>query len=69
MFDTIYLWALIPLALLNLGLVIYCLTDWLKRKDFRYPGRWFWLIVFALFQYIGPVLYIVFVKNHDSNQV
>lgn len=66
-FKIIYLWGLIPLVLINLGLVLYCLADWLKRKEFRWMGKWAWLALFACIQFIGPVLYIVLIRNNDNH--
>ena len=68
-FELMYLWGIIPLALINIGLILYCLSDWLKRKEFKWMSKWGWLVLFVCFQFIGPVLYIVLIKNHDDNQV
>jgi len=66
-FDPMYLWGIIPLALINIGLIIYCLSDWLNRKEFKWMGQWGWLVLFVCFQFIGPVLYIVLIKNNDNH--
>lgn len=68
-FDSTYLWAFIPILLIEIGLIIYCLTDWLKREKFRWMNKWIWLAIFVFVQIIGAILYILLVKNHDDNQV
>lgn len=68
-FDSTYLWAFIPILLIEIGLIIYCLTDWLKREKFRWMSKWIWLALFVFVQIIGAILYILLVKNHDDNQV
>ena len=64
-----YLWGIIPLLLINLGLILYCLTDWLKRTEFRWMNKWAWLALFVFIQFFGPVIYIVLIKNHDDHQL
>lgn len=67
--DTTYLWAFIPILFIEIGLIAYCLIDWLKRDKFRLMNKWIWLLVFVFIQIIGAILYILLVKNHDDNQV
>jgi hypothetical protein len=67
--ETTYLWALIPILLIEIALIAYCLIDWLKRDKFRWFNKWIWLLIFVFIQIIGAILYILLVKNHDDNQV
>jgi len=62
-----YLWAAIPLALINLSLILYCLIDWLKRNEFKLMDKWAWLAIFVFIQFIGPILYIILIKNNDDH--
>ena len=64
-----YLWGIIPLAIIQLGLVLYCLLDWLKRKQFRWMNKWAWLVLFVCINFIGSILYIVLIKNSDDNKL
>ncbi|OFY36125.1 MAG: hypothetical protein A2W91_04895 [Bacteroidetes bacterium GWF2_38_335] len=66
-FDAMYLWAAIPLALINLSLILYCLIDWLKRNEFKLMDKWAWLAIFVFIQFIGPILYIILIKNNDDH--
>lgn len=49
---------LIPLFLVQLGLMIAALMDLIKRKETRGP-KWIWVLVIVLVNMIGPVLYFV----------
>lgn len=64
---TTYLWAFIPILLIEIGLILYCLMDWLKRDTFRWMNKWLWLAIFVFIQIIGAILYILLVKNHDDH--
>jgi hypothetical protein len=65
--DTKLIIAVIPLVLINLGLIIWCLVDWIKRKHFRFLNKWVWLAIFIFIQYIGPVLYLVIGRDHEND--
>ena len=66
-FKAMYLWGIIPLVLINLGLILYCLVDWLKRKEFKWVDKWVWLALFVFIQFIGPVLYILLIRKNDDH--
>jgi heme/copper-type cytochrome/quinol oxidase subunit 4 len=65
--DMMYLWGIIPLVIIQLGLILYCLLDWLKRKQFRWMSKWVWLVLFVCINFIGAILYIILIKNSDDN--
>ncbi len=65
--DTKLIIAVIPLVLINLGLIVWCLIDWIKRKHFRFLDKWVWLPVFIFIQYIGPVLYLIIGRDHEND--
>ncbi len=67
--TTELLWALIPLIILNLVLIIICFLDWLKRENFRYLPKYAWLLVFLFVNLIGSVLYLTLAKGDDSNKM
>jgi hypothetical protein len=68
-FEMMYLWGIIPMVLIEFGLILYCLLDWLKRKEFRWMNKWGWLALFVCISFFGAVLYIVLIKSHDDNQL
>jgi hypothetical protein len=65
--DVKLILALIPLVLINYGLVAWCIIDWAKRKKFRYFKKWIWFLIFILFQYIGPVFYLIIGRDHEND--
>lgn len=58
--------AVLPLLVINLGLVAICLVDWLRRTSYRVLNKWTWLAVFVLVQIIGPVLYLVLGRSDEE---
>jgi len=65
--DSKMLLAIIPLALINVSLIIWCLTDWFKREKFKYLPKLAWLFIVLFIQFIGPVTYLTLGRNHDSH--
>jgi Phospholipase_D-nuclease N-terminal len=53
-----YLLFLIPLVLLQLGLMIFCLVDLARREKTRGP-KWLWAIIIVLGELLGPVVYLL----------
>jgi hypothetical protein len=52
------MWLLIaPLAILQLGLMIFALVDWMRRPRTRYLDRRVWLAIIVILSIIGPVAY------------
>ena len=49
---------LIPVLLLELGLMIFALVD-LSRRDRVNGPKWVWALVIILVQIIGPIIYFV----------
>ncbi len=57
-----YLPLLIPIALLQLGLLIAALVDILKREKTKGP-KWVWIIVVVCVNLLGPIIYFIFGRN------
>jgi DMSO reductase anchor subunit len=53
-----YLPLLVPLIVIQLGLMIFALVDILRREKTRGP-KWLWIVVVVLGEMIGPILYFV----------
>lgn len=53
-----YLPLLIPLLLLELGLVIYCLVDLARREQTRGP-KWLWAVIIVVGSLWGPIVYLL----------
>lgn len=50
---------LVPIALLELGLMIFALLDLIRRERTKGP-KWAWALVIVLINFIGPLVYLVF---------
>ncbi|MBN1485781.1 MAG: PLDc N-terminal domain-containing protein [Chloroflexia bacterium] len=55
---TQYIPLLIPLVVIQLGLMVWALLDLLKRPTTRGP-KWVWIIVIVVVNIIGPLVYFV----------
>jgi hypothetical protein len=49
---------LIPIVLLQLGLMAYALVDLSRRERTRGP-KWAWALIILFISLIGPVIYLV----------
>jgi len=54
-----YLPYLIPLIVIQLGLLVFALLDLLKRERTRGP-KWMWIIIIIFVNIFGPVAYLLF---------
>ena len=49
---------LIPIVLLQLGLMVFALVDLIRRERTKGP-KWVWTLVIIFVNLIGPVVYLV----------
>jgi len=49
---------LIPIAIIQLGLMIWALIDLARRERTKGP-KWVWVLVIVLINLIGPIVYFV----------
>ncbi|HUW14100.1 MAG TPA: PLD nuclease N-terminal domain-containing protein [Anaerolineae bacterium] len=49
---------LIPIVLLQLGLMVFALVDLVRRERTKGP-KWIWALVVVFVNLIGPVIYLV----------
>lgn len=54
-----YLLLIIPIALLQLGLMIAALIDLAKREKTKGP-KWVWILVIVFGEIIGSLIYFIF---------
>jgi hypothetical protein len=59
-----YLPLLIPLVVIQLGLMIAGLVDLIKREKTRGP-KWVWYLVVIFVNMIGPILYFVIGREEE----
>ncbi len=53
-----YLALLIPIILLQLGLMIFALIDLVRREKTRGP-KWLWVLIIIFGQLLGPIIYFL----------
>lgn len=56
---------LVPLIVLQLGLMVYCLVDLSRREKVKYLPKWGWALIIILGELVGPVVYL-FVGRSES---
>ena len=57
-----YLPLIIPIILLELGLMIAALVDIIRREKTKGP-KWVWIIVVVVFNLLGPIIYFIFGRD------
>ena len=62
---TRYLPLVIPLVIIQLGLVVIALWDLIKRQETRGP-KWIWVLVILFVNFIGPIVYLVVGRQDES---
>lgn len=56
---------LIPLVLVELGLLAFALHDLVKRKRVRGGNKWVWGIIIVVVEFFGPILYFVLGREEE----
>jgi hypothetical protein len=59
-----YIPLLVPIILLELGLMVFALIDLSNRTATRGP-KWAWIGVIVLFNLIGPIAYLLFGRQEE----
>ena len=65
---TRYLPFLIPLAVIELGLMVAALIHILTHKTYRVGNRALWVILSILINIIGPVLYFCVGRSDEEGE-
>jgi len=55
----------LPLAILQVGLMVFALADWVRRPQTRYLNRWVWLAIIVIFSILGPVAYFLLGREEE----
>lgn len=53
-----YIPYILPIALIQFGLMIYAILDLAKRERTKGP-KWLWVLVILFGQLIGPIVYLL----------
>jgi hypothetical protein len=57
----------IPIALLQFGLMVVALVDLIRRKRTKGP-KWAWALVILLFNLVGPIIYLVVGREEETEE-
>ena len=55
----------IPLVLIELGLMAFALNDLLRRERVKGGNKWLWGILIVFFGMIGPIAYLLLGREED----
>jgi hypothetical protein len=56
---------LVPLLILELGLLIFALVDLLNRQKVR-GDKMLWVVLIVFIGIIGPIVYFIFGRRNDA---
>ena len=62
-----YLSIIIPLAIIQLGLMIAALIHIFTHKHYRFGNRILWVVIAVVINTIGPILYFVVGRGENDN--
>jgi hypothetical protein len=57
---------LVPVILLEFGLLIWALVDVIKRQHVRGGNKVVWILVIVLVNIIGPIIYFIFGREEGQ---
>ena len=56
--DSLIFAVVIPLLLIQVGLIVWALVDLVKRERVKGGSKIVWVLVILIFEFIGPILYL-----------
>jgi hypothetical protein len=56
---------LLPIILIELGLLVFALYDLAKRKKVRGGSKWLWLVIILFISLIGPIVYLILGREEE----
>lgn len=56
--NSLVLAVVIPLLLIQVGLIVWALVDLVKRERVKGGSKIVWVLVILIFEFIGPILYL-----------
>ncbi len=59
--------AVIPVAVLALGFIVYCVID-VARSEVRYLPKWAWAIICVISVPLGGVIYLLVGRESGSSR-
>jgi multisubunit Na+/H+ antiporter MnhG subunit len=68
-YDWKFYAAIMPIVLLNVILIIWCISDIAKRSNIKLFDKRIWILVIIFIQIIGPVTYLILGRGDDNDKV
>jgi hypothetical protein len=59
---------LIPVILLELGLLVWALLDVIRRERVKGGNKVVWILVIVLINIIGPIVYFIFGREEGPSE-
>ena len=56
---------IIPLVLIQLGLLIFALVDLIRREKVKGGNKVVWALVIVFINIIGPIVYLIFGREEE----
>ncbi len=56
---------IVPIAIVELGLLAFALNDLVRRKKVKGGNKWVWAALIVFIQFIGPILYFVLGREEE----
>jgi uncharacterized membrane protein len=57
---------ILPVLLIELGLMVFALVDVVKRKRVRGDNKVVWILIIILVNLIGPIIYLAIGRKEDE---
>jgi len=58
---------LIPVIIIQLALMIYCLVNVIKKTETKYLNKLAWILIIVLINIFGPIVYLIMEGAHDGS--
>jgi heme/copper-type cytochrome/quinol oxidase subunit 4 len=65
--DSKILLLLAPVAIIQVGLMIFCLVKLVRSKGTRYMNKGIWALLIIFINLIGSILYLVLESGHNDS--
>jgi len=54
-----YIPLLIPLLIIEIGLLVIALVDLIRRENVKHLPKWVWAVIIIVLNFIGPIAYLI----------
>ena len=54
-----YIPLLLPLLIIEIGLLIIALVDLIRRENVKHLPKWAWAVIIIVLNFIGPIAYLI----------